>query len=198
MKHLLFILLILISQTALADKATTILDKASSAFRSAGNVKIGFSLDVDGRSTTGYINLSDKKFFCDIAGACVWFDGTTMWHMIKSSDEVNVTTPSAAQVERMNPYAFLTIYKKGYKCKMGKSTGKYHEVIMTGQSGATYSTITVRFDKKTYEPLYTRMVTKKNTLEISVNSYLTHQKFDASSFRFNPKEYPKAEVIDLR
>jgi len=182
----------------MADKATTILDKASANFKSAGNVRIGFSMDVDGRSTTGYINVSGKKFFCDLAGACVWFDGTTMWHMIKSNEEVNVTTPSAKQVERMNPYSFLTIYKKGYKCKMGKSTNKYYEVVLTGKGNTTYNSIVVRFDKISYEPLYTKMVTKKNTMEITVNSYLTHQNFDAVSFRFNPKEFPKVEIVDLR
>ena len=135
-----------------ADNAKAILDKASAQFKAAGNVKIGFQITANNQNTTGYINIAANKFFCDMAGIDVWFDGTTMWHYVKADGEVSVTTPSAKNLAKMNPYFFLTIYKKGYKCN----------------------------------------------IEITVNSFLPHQSFDASSFRFNPKEFPGVEVIDLR
>ncbi len=189
---------LLMSQIVVAENAKSILEKAEAHFRSAGNVKIGFQLKVNDRSTTGFINIADKRFFCDMAGTTVWFDGTTMWHYVKSNEEVNVTTPSEKEVARMNPYSFLSLYKKGYECKMGKSTNDSYEVIMTGGKDAAYSSITVLLSKKTYEPKRIKTVTKKNTLDITINSFLTNQKFGQETFRFNPKEFPKVEVVDLR
>ena len=198
MKKLLILLFLSVAQLAIAENAKTILDKASARFREAGNVKIGFQLTTGGNTTTGYINVAEKKFFCDMDGFCVWFDGTTMWHYVKANEEVNISTPSARNLERMNPYFFLSMYKNGYTCKMGKSTKDYYEVIMKGNSKTAFSSVTVRLSRKDYSPLYTKTVTKKTTMEITVNSFLPGQKFEASSFRFNPKEFPQVEVIDLR
>ncbi len=198
MKKQLFFLCLLVAQLTMAENAKAVLDKASARFMEAGNVKIGFQITTGGNTSTGYINIAEKKFFCDMGGICVWFDGTTMWNYVKATEEVNISTPSPRNVERMNPYFFLSMYKNGYTCKMGKSTKTYYEVIMNGNSKTAFSTVTVRISKKDYSPLYTKTVTKKNTMEITVNSYLPNQKFDAASFRFNPKEFPNAEVIDLR
>lgn len=198
MKKILFFLILLVSQLTMAENAEAILDKASARFKAAGEVKIGFQLTTGGNTTTGYINLAEKKFFCDMGGFSVWFDGTTMWHYVKATEEVNVSTPSARNVERMNPYFFLSMYKNGYTCKMGKSTKTYYEVIMSGNSKTAFTSVTVRLSRKDYSPLYTKTVTKKTTMEINVNSFLPDQKFEASIFRFNPKEFPQVEVIDLR
>ncbi len=198
MKKIFFLLFLFVAQLTMAENAKAILDKASARFKAAGDVKIGFQLTTSGNTTTGYINVAEKKFFCDMGGFCIWFDGTTMWHYVKATEEVNVSTPSARNVERMNPYFFLSMYKNGYTCKMGKSTKIYYEVIMSGNSKTAFTSVTVRLSRKDYSPLYTKTVTKKTTMEINVNSFLPDQKFEASTFRFNPKEFPQAEVIDLR
>lgn len=198
MKKLFFLLFLSFAQLTMAENAKAILDKASAHFKEAGDVKIGFQLTTGGNTSTGYINVAGKRFFCDMGGFSVWFDGTTMWHYVKANEEVNVSTPSARNLERMNPYFFLSMYKNGYTCKMGKSTKEYYEVIMRGSSKTAFTSVTVRLSRKDYSPLYTKTVTKKTTMEITVNSFLPGQQFEASSFRFNPKEFPKVEVIDLR
>lgn len=198
MRKFAFFILLFVTHMVFADNAKAILDKASAQFKAAGDVKIGFQITANNQNTTGYINIAANKFYCDMAGVDVWFDGTTMWHYIKADGEVSVTTPSSKNLAKMNPYFFLTIYKKGYKCKMGKSTKEYYEVVMTGGKDTDFSSITVRLNRKNYNPIYSKTVSKKNTIEITVNSFLPHQSFDASSFRFNPREFPGVEVIDLR
>lgn len=198
MRKLFFFILLFVSNMVFADNAKAILDKASAQFKASGNVKIGFQITANNQNTIGYINIAANKFYCDMAGVDVWFDGTTMWHYVKADGEVSVTTPTAKNLAKMNPYFFLSIYKKGYKCKMGKSTKEYYEVVMSGGKDTDFSSITVRLNRKNYNPLYTKTVSKKNTIEIKINSFLPHQSFDASSFRFNPKEFPGVEVIDLR
>lgn len=182
-----------------AQNATQILDKASATLNASGNVKIGFSLEVDGNSGTGYIKLQGKKFVVNMGGSITWFDGKTMWTYIKENEEVNVTTPTAAQVAKMNPYAFVSFYKKGYKASMGKSTSSMHEVILTGQDGSAYSSVVLDINKKSNLPQTIKLTPAKGgSVKINCNSFLKNQKYTDATFRFNKKNYPKADVIDLR
>jgi len=182
-----------------AEKATSILDKSAAMVKAAGNVNIGFNLSVEGQATTGYIKLSGSKFCCSMGGNMTWFDGKTMWHYVRENDEVNITTPTSAEVSRMNPYAFLSLYKKGYDVKLTKSTSTEHYITLTGKNkSAAYVQIDVRINKSSYQPTYVKMKTSKRTTEITVNSFLKKQNYSDASFRFNKKDYPNAEIVDLR
>lgn len=182
-----------------AQDATKILDNSAATLRAAGNVKIGFTMEVDGGASTGYIKLQRQKFVINMGGTITWFDGKTMWTYVKANDEVNVTTPSADAVAKMNPYAFLSFYKKGYTAKMGKSTTKEHEVVLTGKSGSPFKKVVVRINKSTRYPSVITMTSSKDAVTtIRCNSFLKNQKYTDPTFQFNKKNYPNAEVVDLR
>ena len=200
MKRLVLMLVCLMSLCGIqAQEATKVLDKTAATLKAAGNVKIGFTLEANGASTVGYIKLQNQKFVLNVAGTITWFDGKTMWTYVKANEEVNVTTPSADAVAKMNPYAFLSFYKKGYTAKMGKGSQKESEVILTGKSGSQYKRVVVRVNKSTKYPTSITMTTSKDvTTKILCNSFLKHQKYKEETFRFNEKNYPDVEVIDLR
>ena len=182
-----------------AQDATKILDNSAATLRAAGNVKIGFTMEVDGGASTGYIKLQRQKFVINMGGTITWFDGKTMWTYVKANEEVNVTNPSADAVAKMNPYAFLSFYKKGYTVKMGKGTAKEHEVLLTGKSGSPYTNVVVRINKSTQYPTFIKMTSSKGAVTtIRCNSFLKNQKYKDSTFQFNKKNYPDAEIVDLR
>lgn len=182
-----------------AENATKILDKTSETYKKSGDVKIGFTIEVGGQSSVGTIKLSGQKFCVTTGGNVAWFDGKTMWHYVKDNEEVNVTNPSEKEITKINPYAFLNIYKKGYKCKVIKTTDKEYYVTLSGKKGSAYKTIEVHINKTSYQPTYVKMETAKRTTTVKVNSYLKNQKFDASEFTFAKKgEYKGAEIVDLR
>ena len=184
---------------ASAQTAKDILDKASAAFRTAGGVQAGFTFESDGVTCKGAISISGKKFRAVVEGNVTWFDGTTMWSYVKANDEVNVTTPTAAQMARMNPYTFLSLYQKGYKLALCAANSQYYEVTLTAtDSGNAIRSATIRLKKGSYQPLYIRMSTGRVTNVITINSYETGKKFSPATFVFNKKQYPHAEVIDLR
>lgn len=182
-----------------AQNATSVLDKSAATLRAAGNVKIGFTLEVDGGASAGYIKLQRQKFVVNVGGSITWFDGKTMWTYVKANEEVNVTNPSADAVAKMNPYAFLSFYKKGYTVKMGKGTAKEHEVLLTGKSGSPYTNVVVRINKSTQYPTFIKMTSSKGAVTtIRCNSFLKNQKYKDSTFQFNKKNYPDVEIVDLR
>lgn len=189
----------MVALTLQAQNATQLLDKSAATLKAAGNVKIAFAVTAGGATESGYIKLQRQKFVLNMGGVITWFDGKTMWTYVKANDEVNISTPSADAVAKMNPYAFLSFYKKGYTAKMGKGTAKEHEVVLTGKEGAPYKRVVVRINKTTQYPTRITMTTTKDaTTSIQCNSILKNQKYTDATFRFNKKNYPNAEVIDLR
>lgn len=198
-KIFLLSLLLSVCTALMAQNATAILDKASASLKAAGDVKIAFSMSADGASSDGYIKLRGQKFVVNMDGTITWFDGKTMWNYVKQNDEVNVTTPSAAQAAKMNPYAFLTFYKKGYTAKMGASTSREHEVVLTGSETSPYKKVVMRINKSTNYPSYIHLTSAKGSETIiHCNSLQKNQKYSDATFRFNKKDYPNVEVVDLR
>ena len=198
-KITLTLMVLVLTVMSYAQTATLLLDRSAATLRAAGNVKIGFTMEVEGGSSTGYIKLQRQKFVINMGGSITWFDGKTMWTYVQANDEVNVTTPSADAVAKMNPYAFLSFYKKGYTAKMGKSTAKEHEVILTGKQGSPYKKVVVRINKSTRYPSVITMTSSKDAVTtIRCNSFLKNQKYKDSTFQFNKKNYPNAEIVDLR
>lgn len=182
-----------------ADNATKILDKTSEAYSKSGGVKIGFTIEIGGQSSAGVIKLSGQKFCCSASGSVAWFDGKTMWHYIKDNEEVNVTNPTEKELTKINPYAFLNIYKKGYKCKVKKTTDSEYYITLSGKKNSAYKEIEVHINKTSYQPTYVKLTTAKRTTVVKVNSYLKNQNFPATDFTFSKKgEYKSAEVVDLR
>lgn len=192
-------MVLVLAMMSYAQNASQLLDKSAATLRAAGNVKIGFTLEAEGGASTGYIKLQKQKFVINMGGTITWFDGKTMWTYVKANDEVNVTNPSADAVAKMNPYAFLSFYKKGYTAKMGKSTTKEHEVLLTGKSGSPFKKVVVRLNKSTKYPTVITMTSSKGDVTtIRCNSFLKNQKYTNATFQFNKKNYPNVEVVDLR
>lgn len=196
---LFFVYVLLCFHVTKAQDATKILDKTAATLKAAGDVKVGFTLIADDGPTVGYIKLRGQKFVLNMGRSILWFDGKTMWNYMKENDEVNVTTPSATDVAKMNPYAFLTFYKNGYTAKMGNSTSKDYEVVLTGTDSTPYKKVVLRINKSTNYPSYINTTSSKGVVTtINCNSVQKNQKYSDSTFKFNKKNYPNAEVVDLR
>ena len=116
---------------------------------------------------------------------------------MKQNEEVNVSTPTAAQLQQINPYTFINLYKKGYKLSLDKS-GKSHEVHMKATNKqAKMQELYIVVDKKSYVPSQVRMMQGGKWTTINISQFKKASLAD-SQFRFNAKDYPHAEVIDLR
>ena len=124
-------------------EAKEVLDKTASAFRQSGGIHATFTVQTYVKSklqntSSGNIRLKGDKFLLDAEGVKTWFDGRTQWSYVPGNDEVNVAQPTSEELQSINPYAFLSIYEKGYDLKVGKKTvyaGKsVYEVILTAKN----------------------------------------------------------------
>ena len=146
MKRIIFTLICALSLANVsAQTAKEILDKAASVVNAKKGATADFVMSGKYGNAAGTISIKGNKFVANTPQAKMWYDGKTQWTYMTSTEEVNVSTPTEAQQQTMNPYRFINLYNMGY--------------AMTKKE-------------------------VKNGFEV----YL----------KVNAKDYPKAEVIDLR
>lgn len=213
-KYIFSVFIALLSLPVIAQQqqsqARVILDKTAEAFRKAGGVKADFTVKavanglVEG-AENGTIQLKGEKFVLKTSDIITWFDGKTQWSYVTKNDEVNVSNPTQEELQQINPYTFLYMYQKGFSYKLGTTKtfrGKaVWEVVLTARDKKQeLERITLFVTKDTYEPLYILLQQRgqQTRNEITVTSYQTGQNYTDRVFTFDKKQYPNAEVIDLR
>ena len=98
-----------------AEGAKSILDKAATTVSNPNGVQANFQMiSKQYGSTYGSISIKGRKFHASTPEAIVWFDGKTQWTYMKNNDEVNVSNPTEAELQAINPYNFINIYKQGF------------------------------------------------------------------------------------
>lgn len=206
------VLIALLTLPAFAQQqvqAKVVLDRAAAAFRNAGGVKAGFEVKAFSRGglvgeTGGVIQLKGEKFKLKTADVVTWFDGKTQWSYLADSEEVNVSNPTPAELQSLNPYALLQLYQQGYVCRLGTTKsfrGKpVYEVNLTAVNRTQEpERMAVVIAKDTFRPLFVTVEQRdKSRSEITITSYQTGQKYADALFTFDKKQYPQAEIIDLR
>ncbi|HRF85003.1 MAG TPA: LolA-like putative outer membrane lipoprotein chaperone [Alloprevotella sp.] len=154
-------------------------------------------------SIQGKIMVQGNKFRIQSEEMSTWFDGKTQWTQLSGSNEVNVSSPTQEEIQQQNPYAFIDLYKKGYARQLAEAThqGKScYEVRLVAQDKKNkIQEMRLTIDKKTFLPLSVRTkMGKGNWLRIRVNSIKMGKKWKDDIFRFDKKQHPDIEIIDLR
>lgn len=180
-----------------AQQARATLDKVAKVVGHSGGASASFTMTNATGTTSGTIAIKGNKFHARTAQAIVWYNGKTQWTYMKKNDEVNVSTPTQAQQQLMNPYAFINIYKSGYTASM-KTSGNTQQVHLVAQNkNRSIQELYISVDKRTCVPTSVKMKHGNKWSTITVKNFSTTN-LPNSMFSFNSKDYPSAEVIDLR
>lgn len=198
MKKIVFAMtLLMATATGYAQTATQVLDKAAQKLTAKSGVKANFKATMPQGTISGTIAVKGNKFMATTQHTKVWFDGKTQWTYLTRNDEVNVSTPKDSELQSLNPYNFINMYKKGYKSTMSKN-GSNYVVHLTAESKAKkVEELFITVDSKSYTPTQVKMLQGKNWTTFDVSN-LKQESLSDSYFRFNAKDFPTAEVIDLR
>lgn len=198
MKKICFLITaVLLSATTFAQTAKSVLDKAAATVTMKEGVKADFKMTGSMGNTSGSIIIKGKMFHATTPQASIWFDGKTQWTYMKDNDEVNISNPTEAQLQAINPYNFINLYKKGYDATLN-SSGSNHVVHLTASSAdRKIKELFITVDKKSYQPKQVKMLQGKKWTIFDITN-LKKQAASDAQFRFNAKDFPHAEVIDLR
>ena len=184
--------------SANAQTAKLVLDKTASVLSNKGGVTANFSITGKNIGTTsGKISVKGRMFQATTPQAMVWFNGKTQWTYMKSQQEVNVSNPTEAELQAINPYNFSNIYKKGYSYTMKTVSAGYEVHLKATDAKRQIQEMYITVNKSTYAPSQVKMRQGKKWTTINVSS-LKKANLSNSVFTFPSKDYPNAEVIDLR
>jgi outer membrane lipoprotein-sorting protein len=179
-------------------QARAILDKTSKVIGHKSGVSASFTLN---NPTTGNVSgtiaVKGGKFNARTPQAIVWFNGKTQWTYMKKNNEVNISTPTQAQQQMMNPYTFINVYKTGYKMSSAKAGASYEVHLVAQNQKRSIQEMYVTVNSKTYVPSRVKMKHNGRWYTVTISNFSAKKQPD-SLFTFNSKDYPSAEVIDLR
>ena len=198
MKKICFLILaVLISTVSMAQTAKNVLDKAAANITVKEGVKANFKMVGGIGNASGTILIKGNKFHATTPKAIVWFDGKTMWTYMKNNEEVNISNPSEAQLQAINPYNFVNLYKNGYTSTLNTTGNAYVVHLTSTAKDKKIKELFITIDKQSYHPTQVKLLQGKSWTEFYISD-LSKTKLADSEFRFNAKDFPKAEVIDLR
>ena len=198
MKKICFLITaMLMSVATYGQTAKSVLDKAAATVSAKEGIKANFRLSGTHGNTKGSIAVKGRKFYATTPQATVWFDGKTQWTYMKNNDEVNVANPTESQLQAINPYNFINLYKKGYNYTLNKSGNDYVVHLTASNPQTKIKEMFISVDKKSYHPTQIKML-QGNKWTIFYITDLRKEALPDSQFRFNAKDFPTAEVIDLR
>ena len=195
-KIVLVMSLLMVSVFTFGQTAKSVLDKTAAVVSNKNGVQANFTMTGGMGDVSGTIAVKGRKFHATTPIATMWFDGKTMGTYMKKNEEVNITTPNEAQLQKINPYNFINLYKQGYDMTMSKSD-KTYTVHLTAKNSNKIQELFITVDKNTYHPTQVKMLQGKKWTIFDISN-LKAQTLSDAIFTFNSKDFPSAEVIDLR
>lgn len=199
MKKILALALVaMMSIGAMAQTAQQVLDKTAAVIGNKSGASANFKMSSSKYgSASGSIAIKGNKFNARTPQAIVWFNGKTQWTYLKKTNEVNVSNPTQAQQMSMNPYTFINIYKTGYKSSLKTVGSNYVVHLIANNQKRSVAEMYITINKKTHIPSVVKMRQGNIWSTITVSNFRA-KSVSNSTFNFNSKECPGAEVIDLR
>lgn len=197
MKRIIFTLICALSLANVsAQTAKEILDKAASVVNAKKGATADFVMSGKYGNAAGTISIKGNKFVANTPQAKMWYDGKTQWTYMTSTEEVNVSTPTEAQQQTMNPYRFINLYNMGYAMTKKEVKNGFEVYLKATNPKRTITEMYITVNNQ-FVPTNVKMKTAKGWTNININNFRKASLPD-KAFRFNAKDYPKAEVIDLR
>ena len=201
MKRLIIVLLTCLAAIAvMAQSPAQMLDKCVSAINASGGVTANYSISSSQGTSTGTISMQGNKFRVVSPDAKCWYDGTTQWSWSPLTGEVNITTPTAEDLQMTNPIAAVRHFKANFNMKKAKAqTSKTYAIKLTPKKKDSIKTLWLYFDETTSLLRTARFeMSDKSVYIIKITGY-KHKSLPASTFKFDKSQVPAGtEVVDLR
>lgn len=210
MKLKLLLLLFIISvNTVFGNEGEKILKKAAETYKIEGSIVLTFTINTRNlgedmvHSQNGIAKMQLDKFKIDIPEATAWFDGTTQWIYVKELEEVNITNPTGVDLMSISPTILFKVYEQGYNVTLlgglvNNGVDVFEIIMMPQDPKNSIGTLRVQIEKATNR--IKQIVITNAGLENTflVNSYTPVKNMDSNIFVFDAKQYPNAEIVDLR
>lgn len=194
-------LLSAIASLSAAESADMLLEKVAKNVSTAPSISADYILSSPGQgSASGNLLLSGQRFAMMSADVAMWYDGTTLWSLVKADEEVNVSEPTADELLTVNPFVIINSFRKSYKATMVSSSGTIKKIRLTAKSkNSDIRTALVSVNTATNLPTQvTLTMASGHALTIRITGAAIGKAQQEGVFRFSRKKYPNVEINDLR
>lgn len=201
MKRSIIVLLTCLAAIAvMAQSPAQMLDKCVSAINASGGVTANYSISSSQGTSTGTISMQGNKFRVVSPDAKCWYDGTTQWSWSPLTGEVNITTPTAEDLQMTNPIAAVRHFKANFNMKKAKAkTANTYVIKLTPKKKDNIQTLWLYFDQTTSLLRTARFeMSDKSIYTVRITGY-KHKSLPSSTFTFDKSQVPAGtQVVDLR
>ncbi len=184
-----------------AETAAGIIDKTAKKISGSASITASYHLTSPGEgSVSGTLTLAGDNFRMTSPRLITWYDGTTQWTYLVSENEVNVSEPTADELQQVNPFVIINTLRNTYTPSLQKSSnGEKCISLKAKNSKSDIVSALLTINAATSLPKsITLNMSDNRKITISLSNVRTGKKLPVTAFRFDPKKYPGAEIIDLR
>ena len=185
---------------ALAQTPNALLDKCVAAINASGGVTADYSITTAQGTSKGTIAMQGTKFRVISPEAKCWYDGKTQWSWSPVTEEVNITSPTADELQLTNPLSAVQHFKASFNMKKARAKTANTQVIkLTPKKKDNIKTLWLYFDEKTSLLRTARFeMNDKSVYIIRITDY-KHKALPATTFTFDKSQVPAGtQVVDLR
>ncbi len=153
------------------------------------------------QAVRGILVTSGKRFYLDLGGSRIWYNGREMATYSAQTREVTLALPSAAEVNQTNPLSYVAAWGNDYTASFASTQSKsqYCVVLTSKRSAAAAKKAVVMVNKSNFRPSKIVISLKSGeTLSVAINSITAGGAGSANGFTFPRKSYPNVTVNDLR
>ncbi len=205
MKRIFNILLFMAAVVSMqaAGNADAIINQVVKTYRAANGISVNYIITTDQGQTSGNIAMRGEKFRMLSADLKCWYNGTLQWSYTPVTEEVNITQPTAEELQMVNPYSIISSFRQTFSTQLLKSaTASNHEVQMLPKNGKSTDIKSVRLTINRTTSLPVKIIFElkdRSSVIVTLSNYKTQQNFPDNTFVFNKAMVPAGTpVVDLR
>lgn len=188
-----------------SGKADALLDKVVASIKADAPVRMDYLYKVcddDGtlvQSDKGVLYVDGQNYALLMDKMKVWCNGTIQWSYMSDVNEIYITDAVSDEAQNLSPLSIVENYRKGYKLS---STDKSSDVLLTLKApskGADVDKVELYVRKS--DSRLARLVvymSGQGCVDVSLAGYMPHCGVGQDVFECRLKEYPTAEVVDMR
>jgi outer membrane lipoprotein-sorting protein len=191
--------------------AQKLLDEVSAKTQSYKNISISFSYELNNpsadvkRSTEGILIMEGEKYVLEFLGIKRICDGSTIWDLFIDDEEGTISNVTDQDDASISPKDLFSIYKKGFKYKMGEPTTidgvsfETVELFPENLDAIEYSKIILSIDAKKKQIVALKEMGNNGTItNYIIKSMKSNQILTPSSFSFDTTLYTDFYMQDMR
>ena len=183
-----------------AQSPSAMLDKCVAATNAAGGITANYSITTPDGTSNGTLAMQGDKFRIISPEAKSWYDGKTQWSWSPLTSEVNITTPTASELQLTNPLAAAAHFKANFNMKKAKAkTANTYVIKLTPKKKDNIKTLWLYFDEATSLLRTARFEMSDKTVNVIKITGYKHKSLPASTFTFDKSQVPAGtDIVDLR